>query len=484
MSRTSVDGAKPECSCASQALARIFGKWITWHAPNAKVLLSACLVAAKPSTNSATRPSQCCISVKVELWGSGVQICDNLSVSSADSVAELRRQIAFAWRRAAPSSIRVFVESGTVDNMDELLDMEQTLEQAGIGEGSKVVVSTRRLELQGHERPVLSACIVADGSFVATASRDRSVVLWSLKDGTQLIKMCFDAPVFAVFPVAKSQVVALLGNREVVFANQTGVYARMPCSHPFHANAPTKKMATLPLGNDTCFICVGDRWAHLNFFSVSRKDAVSAATPVMATNQLHVMPSSASLAGLSLLKVDFTTACLAVACRQEGFFLFDFDLQRAGMALAFNLTRRCSVSVDDDATDVGLGHSASCPFMVTATMNTTACLWHWKTGAFHALLRGHNAPVLCCGFTSCDKMAVTGAANGCVRLWKADSGEPLRSLGGHSRAVVGLLCVADDRDDEFCAKHEDALGLRGELVVTASLDKLAIVQPLLVPLTP
>lgn len=488
MSRVRVDGEKLGSSRATDALARLFGKWITWHAPTAKALLFASLavvVAKRSSNSSSTLPSQSCFAVNVELWGSGVQICDSLSVSSVDTVAELRRKIALAWRHVAPSSIRIFVEKDIPEGMGELVDADETLEQAGIGEGSKIAVSTRRLELKGHTQPLSSACVAADGSIVATASRDRSVVLWSLKNGERLGQFHFDAPVLAVLPLTDSKVIALLGNRQAAVVSQADGAKRLPCSSSAsRSRVATTKMATLQFGDDQCLVCVGDRWTHLTFLSIMRVGAASAASTPEASNQRDVIPASAALSGLSLLQLDSTTACLAVACREQGFILFDFDLQRAGSSWSFDLKRRCSMSVDDDATDVSFGHSASCAFLVTSTMNSTARLWRWKTGAFHALLRGHKAPVLRCCFTSCDKMVVTGAANGCVRLWKADSAEPLRSLRSHSRAVVGLFCAADDSDSEFCSKHEDALGLRGELVVTASSDKSTIVQPLLVPLQP
>ena len=64
---------------------------------------------------------------------------------------------------------------------------------------------------------------------------------------------------------------------------------------------------------------------------------------------------------------------------------------------------------------------------------------NWRNNKYNALsLRGHTDGVMCVQFCDILKIVITGSFDKTVRVWDLETGEPLRTLTGHSRGVRAL----------------------------------------------
>ncbi len=112
--------------------------------------------------------------------------------------------------------------------------------------------------------------------------------------------------------------------------------------------------------------------------------------------------------------------------------------------------------------------------IVTASDDNTARLWDAATGeAIGAPLRGHNERVLCAAFSPDGKRIVTASMDGTARIWDAETGKqvgpPLTtSEEGESRTPF------NDRHNRDIIKHSmfsAAFSPDSKRIVTASVDK-------------
>ena len=80
--------------------------------------------------------------------------------------------------------------------------------------------------------------------------------------------------------------------------------------------------------------------------------------------------------------------------------------------------------------------SPSYPVLITGSYDRTVRIWNLQSGEPIRVLRGHSRAVRCLQFDQ--RLLFTGGMDGTVRLWNWQAGECLRVLDGHQDGVVTL----------------------------------------------
>ena len=82
--------------------------------------------------------------------------------------------------------------------------------------------------------------------------------------------------------------------------------------------------------------------------------------------------------------------------------------------------------------------------LVTASRDATAKVIDLASGTLQTTFSEHGEPVTAVCWLD-NELVATGGADGEVRLWKADSGEEVRSIKGFAESIEGLCLLADGR---------------------------------------
>merc|ERR1740130_2041928 len=85
--------------------------------------------------------------------------------------------------------------------------------------------------------------------------------------------------------------------------------------------------------------------------------------------------------------------------------------------------------------------------IATCSEDETARIWDADTGKCVFVLRGHEATVNGCCFTSDNALLATCSDDHTVKIWSLTTGECLHTLHGHTDAVhFATHCVSLDRN--------------------------------------
>ena len=120
---------------------RVLSRGLNFFAPDAKKLLAASVLGEQPEAPQAAEENANQVRVSVENVGSGVVIIPALEINPDDKVGSLRREAILS--RSPSLSRRLFLGHGGT----ELSDNNVTLRDAGVKDGSTIVVVQITLEL-------------------------------------------------------------------------------------------------------------------------------------------------------------------------------------------------------------------------------------------------------------------------------------------------------------------------------------------------
>ncbi len=82
--------------------------------------------------------------------------------------------------------------------------------------------------------------------------------------------------------------------------------------------------------------------------------------------------------------------------------------------------------------------------LATACHDATLRIWEMPSGTLQRTLEGHRKDVRCCLFEGSGRL-ISGGDEGMIRVWDANSGRELMTLAGHEGAVRALSLSADGR---------------------------------------
>ncbi|HVO41553.1 MAG TPA: protein kinase, partial [Aggregatilineales bacterium] len=80
-------------------------------------------------------------------------------------------------------------------------------------------------------------------------------------------------------------------------------------------------------------------------------------------------------------------------------------------------------------------------YILSAGSDRLLLLWNWQTGAVVQTFFQHPDAVTACGFGAGGAVALSGCADGDVRLWSLPDGRLLRTIGNHRGAVRAILSL-------------------------------------------
>ena len=83
--------------------------------------------------------------------------------------------------------------------------------------------------------------------------------------------------------------------------------------------------------------------------------------------------------------------------------------------------------------------------LASASSDSTVRMWDAASGQPIRTLEGHSAPVLSVAFSPDGRTLASASSDSTVRIWDAASGQPIRTLEGHTAPVLSVAFSPDGR---------------------------------------
>ena len=268
-------------------------------------------------------------------------------------------------------------------------------------------VTGARLALLRHSKPVTDAAFSLDGETVATASRDRTVKLWT-RDGRRIQTFRHDA---AVIDLEFSPV-----DRVLMSTTAKGTIYVWRLDDLSHLAVSAPSPARLAISNDGVYAVVfgADRFARV--YSVATGSLIFALEHRSRVRSAAFGPRKEMLVTGG---ADWTA--------------LTWDLR--GGRPVYHLTGHFG-HVVNVAVSPKRGQ-----FVGTASTDGTGRIWDVATlgGAVASILMGHTNQLRSIAFSPRGLYALTASRDGTARVWKTDRGNTVAVLAGHDGPVRGAL---------------------------------------------
>ena len=357
-----------------------------------------------------------------------------------------------------------------------------------------VTASKTLFTLHGHGDNVRSVAFSPDGQTVVSGSDDRTARIWDIASGKMLSVLRGHTNYVTSVAFSPDGQTVVSGSTDettrmwdvassVVLAILKG-YSNEVCSVAFSQDGKT--LASGFWGNVICLwdVISGEVLTTLQghsteissvAFSPDGKIMISCSVcdPVTVVSWYKIVlwdvASTKVLSALDTPAVDVRSVAFSpdgktVACGGTTVKVWDVASGEVMAVLNGHSDRVLSVAFSPDG-----------QFLVSGSMDTTACLWNVTSGAALATLQGDSDDsdsVYCVAFSPDGKtVALAGGRNGTVRLWNvAATGSPVTTLQSHSDGVYSVAFSPDGKtvvsgSDKAVRLWDVASG-----VVLASLD--------------
>lgn len=311
--------------------------------------------------------------------------------------------------------------------------------------------------LTGHFDGVNSVSITSDGKKVVSASLDKTLKVWDLETGNDLMTLAGHnnkVNSVAVFPNRLFAVSASNDNTLIIWDLTTGNKKRILYGHS--SNVVT--VAVLPDGKR---VVSGSLDKTVKVWDIHT--AKSLATFVghrSQVNSVAVMPNSRYVLSGSdnTLKIwDLTTNEEVKTLRIDGVGIESIavtgDGRHAVLALfdgalkVLNLRNGKEVSTLTGHS-YGINSVSLTPdglFAVTASHDSLMKVWDLSIGKELAVLRGHSSNVYSVAITPDGHYAVSGSFDRTLKIWDLNSTEQSTKISSHAKMVGHIVVTPDNR---------------------------------------
>ncbi len=332
--------------------------------------------------------------------------------------------------------------------------LDGTLRLWSIQDGQPIYV------LEGHTHDVFGLAISADSQLLVSTGEDQTVRLWHLQSGKSL-KMLrgYTGGIHSLSLSSDDQILASSGQNEMIQLWHLQPDGNLSSYHPYKTfPSPTRRMSSFSNvsfspDNQTLAINRHDEsialWniqtGHLDRWSAHN----AAVWTVLFSPTGQILASSSYDCTVRLWDVQ-THHCLHVLRgHQNGIAAIAFD--KSGQWLAsgsFDLTIRFWDVQTGECLRVSQGHIGAIfalafdsggHRLASGSQDQTVRLWDGQTGECLKVLQGHTGAVWTVAISPNGRFLASGGDDQTIRLWDLQTGHCLHILGEHTGWVRSLI---------------------------------------------
>lgn len=266
--------------------------------------------------------------------------------------------------------------------------------------------------IEGHSDWVLDLAISAQNGHVVSASKDRSIRVWS-RTGAHLHTLDghSDEVTSVLFCHPRGQILSASSDESIkVWDMTTGACLK--------TQTVQAKVQALACSVDGHLVAVGCHDACIRIWDTSKLDS----DPIILRGHRHAVKS-----------VQFLRDCSHLVSGSEDGACKLWDIQTSQCQRTFiSGSRVMSVAVTPDSLTIACGLE-----------NNTISMWQAGVASCSRILRGHAAVVWSVDFSPNGLILASGSWDHTIRLWDVGTGDVLHTLMGHADQVLCLQFSAD-----------------------------------------
>ncbi|MBE9159891.1 pentapeptide repeat-containing protein [Nodosilinea sp. LEGE 06152] len=311
--------------------------------------------------------------------------------------------------------------------------LDSTLRLWSIPDGQPIHV------LEGHTHDVYGLAISADSQLLVSTGKDYTVRLWNLQGGQNLKTLRgYIGGIHSLSLSSDNQMLASGGQSETVQVWRVQRDRDRAQLHPYKTfSSPLRRISpftnvsfssnnqTLAINRHDGLIALWNiQTGHLEQWSAHSASIWS----VLFSPTGQILASSSYDCTVRLWDVK-THQCLHVLCGHE-----------SGIrAIAFSSRRYANGNSGDPTLD------PSDQFLASGSFDRTIRVWDVQTGECLRVLQGHIGAVFSLAFDPSDQFLASGSHDQTIRVWDMQTGECLKVLQGHTGAIWTVAICSNGR---------------------------------------
>ncbi|KAG5652405.1 hypothetical protein H0H81_005099 [Sphagnurus paluster] len=325
-----------------------------------------------------------------------------------------------------------YVKPSTVDDFSQRQHLPHFIPQHALPDPAPAPVpfTPKVTKIAGHVDSVY--CVEFDTRRIITGSRDRSIRVWSLRDGRLL--GCFGVPVAAGANAHAQAQAAGLGpavqgeEPQMRIQGHIGSVLCLKFSADWDAEEgddgegaeDVRRLGFMVSGSSDCTVCVWDLWTGKRLEVAGDVDEQDGRVEREVKGKVRAVLRGHA-GGVLDIRIDQNWI---VSCSKDALIrVWD----RKTLALVRTLRGH-----EGPVNAVGLQHGR----VVSASGDGKMILWDLGNGERMRTFEGHDRGLACIEFK--DELIVSGSNDCKIKVWSAATGECLRTLVGHQSLVRAL----------------------------------------------